>query len=584
MNPLRDYQEEDVKAVMDAWRETQSVLGIAATGLGKTRVAVEVAKRMMPGRGLFLAHRGELIWQARRSFLEAGLDCEVEKAELAAANGLFEPVPMVLASVDTLKSGKVGMKRMRRFNPKLFKFLIYDEGHHSVSKGNLEIVDYFTSGNPEMRVLGLTATPDRMDEVNLGKVFKSICFDRDIEFGVDNGWLVEPVPRIATVGALDYSQVRETRNGELNEDDLAFILEQEEPVARMVQPTLEVMYGMPENYLLDKHIAQWREILVARGNPIRTLIFTVSVKQAELMCNYINRVMPGIAGWVCGKTPDKDRSDLYRSFEHGDTYVMVNVGVATEGYDNPNIGLIVFGRPTKSRALCAQIIGRGTRTLRGIIDGLPTKESRLLKIALSRKPYCQVLDFAANTGKHKLVTVFHLLAGNASPQAIERAIERVKKDKPKMSVRDLVKEEEELLKLEIEKARKIEESKRSGIVAKVRYTTQQVDPFDLMDVDNSQPRSWDKTKKLSPGICRMLKLQGINPDNIPYQEGMQVFHNLMYRLRHKLARPRQIATLKRYYPTLNYETLTADSASKILDQLATNHWKRVELTNTQEKK
>ena len=105
MNPLRDYQEEDVKAVMDAWRETQSVLGIAATGLGKTRVAVEVAKRMMPGRGLFLAHRGELIWQARRSFLEAGLDCEVEKAELAAANGLFEPVPMVLASVDTIKSG-----------------------------------------------------------------------------------------------------------------------------------------------------------------------------------------------------------------------------------------------------------------------------------------------------------------------------------------------------------------------------------------------------------------------------------------------------------------------------------------------
>lgn len=577
--PPRDYQVEDVDAVINEWRSVRATLGIGATGLGKTRIAVEVVKRMMPCRTLFLAHRAELIWQARLEFLAHGLDCDVEKAELSADAGLFAMSPVVLASVDTLKSGKPNARRMKRFNPKLFKVVIYDESHHSVSKGNKEIVDYFLNGNLEIKVLGLTATPDRLDAINLGIIFDSIAFKRDIQFGVDSGWLVEPVPLIATTGKLDYSHVRKNRSGDLNEQDLAFVLEQQEAAAKMGQPTLETMYGIPENHLAAYPVEDWAGILQAKGEPLRTLIFTVSVKQAEIMCNYLNRVIPGLAGWVCGKTPDDDRSELYRSFESGSTYAMVNVGVATEGYDNPNIGLIVMGRPTMSRSLCAQIIGRGTRPLRGLVNGLMSKEARLCRIALSSKPRLLVLDFAANTGTHKLVNVFHLMAGSHSEEAVERAIQRVAKDKVPMKVRDVIAEEEEALKREIEKSRLVEEAKKSNLVAKVAYTTHQVDPFNSMDMESSHPRGCDRTKKLSPGVQRVLQGQGIDWSNLPYNDGMRMFREVMWRLTNKLARPRQIEVLQRFYPDIDYKTLKSDRASQILDALKENKWRKVDLSS-----
>lgn len=186
----RDYQVEDVQSIFSQWETHRSTLYVAATGLGKTVVMVKVAKQMLPKRTIFLCHRKELIFQARDAFLRAGMNCEIEMGELHARSSLFSKSDVILATVQTLASGKVDAKRIKRQNPMDFGLLLYDESHHSVSPSNRATVDYFLNGNPNLKVLGVTATPDRLDEVALGKIFETVAAKRDILWGIDNGWLV----------------------------------------------------------------------------------------------------------------------------------------------------------------------------------------------------------------------------------------------------------------------------------------------------------------------------------------------------------------------------------------------------------
>jgi superfamily II DNA or RNA helicase len=576
MHPLRDYQNETVEKIFKAFEVHPTTLLEYATGLGKTRVAVEVTRRLLPKRTLFLTDREELVWQVRDAYLSQDIDCEVEKAELFASSSLFTQAPVVIATVQTLKSGKVDTKRLKRFRPKEFKLAIYDECHSSVSIGNKAIVDYLMEGNPELRVLGLTATPDRLDKVSLGCIFKSQADKKDILFGIENGWLVEPVPRVVTLGAPDISHVRVTRKGDFNESDLAAVLEQEEPVQGLIQPTLESMFGLAEKTLCDKHPSEWREILEKQGTPLRTIVFTVSVKQAEMACNGFNRVWPGIAGWVCGETLKDSRKDLFRAFKSGDVYILCNVGVTTQGYDNPNVGMIVIARPTMSRLLFAQMIGRGTRPLKGITDNLEAAASRLCRITLSAKPYCKVMDFACVTGKHKLVTVGDLLAGGSSPEAVQRAMEKATKSKEPMKVKDIIAEEELKLQKEIEARRLAEEAKKVELVARYRYTTQQVNPFDLSDIPIGDSGIWRREAKLSPGERKQLIRGGFNPDTMPYQDGRRVVRELFWRWRNKLVTPVQIKLLRPIYgESLNYSTLKKDQASRLIESTKQNKWRRV---------
>jgi len=207
----RDYQEEDVSAIIQQWETVRSTLYSAATGLGKTFVMTEVVERRLPSRTIFLAHRSELIWQARNAFLRRGIECEVEKGELVSGTSFFTRAPVVLATVQTMQSGKENFKRMQRFKPMDFGTLLYDESHHAVSKGNKKIVDYFLQGNPNIKVLGVTATPDRHDEEALGQIFETVAAKRDILFGVDNGWLIEPLQHVVHVGGLSYANIGTAR-------------------------------------------------------------------------------------------------------------------------------------------------------------------------------------------------------------------------------------------------------------------------------------------------------------------------------------------------------------------------------------
>ncbi len=101
----RDYQRADVEAIFAELEKVRSTLYVAATGLGKTFVMSELVLRTLPKRVLLLAHRTELLFQARSAFLDRGIESDIEKAELVAPTHHLTRSPVVIASVQTLLSG-----------------------------------------------------------------------------------------------------------------------------------------------------------------------------------------------------------------------------------------------------------------------------------------------------------------------------------------------------------------------------------------------------------------------------------------------------------------------------------------------
>lgn len=571
---LRDYQAEDVLAILEELKKSRATLYVAATGLGKTVVMSELVLRTLPLRVLLLAHRTELMTQARDSFQRRGIGADLEKAELVASTHELTREPVVIASVQTMLSGGDDCKRMKRFNPLDFGLLLYDESHHSIAEGNKSIVDYFLNGNPDLKCVGVTATPDRADEQALGQIFQSVAAKRDILFGIENGWLVEIEQMFVPVGGLDFSHVRTTA-GDLNGGELAKVMEAESNIQGIVHPTLEALFTLPLHALDKIPPPEWGTFLSAStGNRRKAIVFTASVKQAEMLSNIFNRVIPGLSDWVCGKTSDEDRLKTFKKFKSGQTSVLVNVGVTTEGFDDPNVDLIVMARPTKSRALYAQMAGRGTRTLTGLVDSIGTKSERIKAIANSSKPSCLIMDFVGNSGRHKLMSLTDILGGKFGDEAKERALKRAKETNEPVRIMELMADEEEKIKQEKEQRRLAEEARKAKLVARVDYSTTAVNPFDRFQVRYQPPSRWERENGhfLSEKQRGILQRNGVNPDDISVSCGRKMIAAIFNQ---PATEGQKKVLIKHGYPV----DCTKREASAIIDSLAKNGWRRNEATD-----
>lgn len=486
-----------------------------ATGLGKTIIFAHVIKTMQPRRALVLAHREELIWQAREKVSKVtGLRCEIEMAGWKASTDLFHKTPVVISTVQTQ------MKRMARFRPTDFGLLIIDEAHHSTAKSYRKIIDYYRT-NENLKVLGVTATPDRADQQALGQVFDSVAFRYDILDAIEHGWLVDVTQQFCSVGSLDFSHVRTTA-GDLNGSDLAMVMEAERNIQGVCHPTLEILYGLDPHSLDTVPVPEWGQFL---GNlnrvPRRTIVFTVSVAQAEACCNILNRAVPGIAEWVCGKTNKDIRRATLQRFASGQTPVVVNCGVLTEGFDNPAVEVIIMARPTKSRSLYCQMIGRSTRTLPGIVDSLDTEGARKQAINTSQKPFCRIIDFVGNSGRHKLMTAIDVLGGKVSEDIVARTLKRVQKDgKPVRVCRALTNEEikkAEEIRAAAERARLAAEARKLSLIARSKFTHRTVNPFDKHDNMPKPSINGGRTGHLlSEKQKNVLRKAGYDPAQLEY--------------------------------------------------------------------
>ena len=536
---LRPFQEDAVEAILNQWRHVDATMAVLPTGTGKTICFAEVIRRYGK-RALVIAHRQELVDQAADKIHRVtGLRCEVEMGERKVTSPHFLP-DVVVTSVQTQTAGGDGGGRMGKFDPADFEVVVLDECHHGVSDTWTRTIDYYKSSG-DLKVVGVTATPDRSDKLALGKVFDTVAYEYHIEEAITDGWLVPIKQSMVTINGLDYSDIRTTA-GDLNGADLAEVLEQEKN-----------LYGMAATMMR-----------VADGR--RCLVFTASVAQAERLSEILNRYDRGSAAWICGKTDKGERREALASFANSDYRYMVNVGCLTEGFDDPGIELVVMGRPTKSRSLYAQCIGRGTRPLEGTVDGWNSAFVRRMQIASSGKPCLEVLDFVGNAGRHKLVSTCDILGGRYPDEIVKRARKRVEEGEA-TDVTEALEAELEAKRLEELEAEKKNRAIRARLKVGAKFKMTEVNPFDVFDrpIPVTMPGIADR--QLSVKVMSfILKQTKIDPTSMTYSEGMSLHRELMRRMKRGLCSFRQAQILQKH----GYDTeVSRKQASAIIDEIAT---------------
>ncbi len=549
---LRPYQISARNSAFTEWENGfRSTLIVMPTASGKTILFSSIIEKIQPKRTMVLAHRQELIFQARDKIEKVtGLKADIEMGEYKSSRdgNLFHPSAQVIVStIQTHSSGGDGGGRMTKFDPSDFGLLIVDESHHSTSKSYKKVIDYYLQ-NPELKVLGVTATPDRADEEALGQIFETVAFNYEILDAIKDGWIVPVEQQMVHVDSINFSEVRTTA-GDLNGADLAAVMESEKNLHGVASSTISII-----------------------GNK-RGIGFASSVNHARILSDIFNRHKLGMAAWVCGKTETNERKKIISDFAAGRIQWLWNCGVFTEGFDDSGVEIIAMARPTKSRSLYAQMAGRAFRPHESIahkLNELPNAAIRRSLISRSIKPSALIIDFVGNSGKHKLMTTADILGGNYSDEAIQSALEIAKKSGNRMRMDKSIEEEEK--RIEEKKKREIEAAARKAkLVASSTYKTQSVDPFDIFDIKPSKPRGWDEGKVASEGMKKVLRKMGLNPDDFNYAQSRQLVSEQINRWNKNLCSIKQAQLLKKFGYSAD---LTFQDAKKTIDAIAANGWRK----------
>lgn len=357
---LREYQKEamDNLAQMRADGETIALL-YHATGIGKTVTACTDAKAV-GGRTLFLVNALKLADQAEKTF---------ERIWPAATRGFYtgsakdKQADIVFATVQTLS------KNLIEFLPTSFDYIVVDECHHAAAKTYQQIFSYF---KPKF-ILGLTATPERADGEDMLELFQNIAHKMDLKTAVDIG-ILAPIRCIRVKTNIDLSEVR--INGiKYNSQDL------------------ESKLFIPErnNCIADTY--------VNNVDGRKAVIFCASVSHAAEIAKMLKE--RGIkAAAVSGQDRIETRNIILESYEHGDINVLCACDLLNEGWDSPRTEVLFMARPTMSKTIYMQQLGRGTRKCEG-------KEDLL------------VFDFVDNANMFNMPYSLHRLLDISSYHAME---------------------------------------------------------------------------------------------------------------------------------------------------------------------
>lgn len=504
---LRPYQTECIDHICAQLRQNRSTVAVLATGLGKTVVFSEAVRMSlaMPGRrAIVLAHREELITQAVEKIRAVtGMECAVEMAEHRSIEDGFNRAAVVVSSIQTQNAGRGNRRRMHRFRNDHPWFVVVDECHHAPSASYRSVIDHYMQ-HPSSRLLGVTATPDRLDKRALGQVFETVAYKYDVADGIKDGWLCPVMQRYVQCTDLDLSDCG-TSAGDLKLNDLEEALERS--LQQMVLPTVEI------------------------AGSRRTLVFAATVKHAERIAEILNRPSLGTGGAaiVHGGTPRDVRRDIFRQYGEGKIQYLVNVAVATEGWDDPaqdgkGVQVIAMMRPTQSRALYCQMLGRGTRTIPGVIDGIEGAEGRREAIAASAKPSLLVLDFLGNSGRHTLVHAGDVLAGTMD----EKSVKRYRKEAQKKGVPEEIDVLAMLDHAEREQKKAEDAAKREHLVGKARFASQDIDPFDALGIVPKSVPWWQRRIPATVKQRAMLERSGLAlPKDLDTGSASQLIERLM---------------------------------------------------------
>lgn len=342
MYQLRPYQSDSVKAVIHYFRHhhTPAVI-VLPTGAGKSLVIAELA-RLAKGRVLVLTHVKELVEQNHAKYESYGLKAAIFSAGLGRKE---TDEKVVFASVQSMVNG------LDEFSEQ-FSLLVIDECHRVPDNENSayrKAITHLQSVNPNIKVLGLTATPYRLDmgwiyryhtrgqvRTEQARFFHDCIFELPIRYLLDEGFLTPARILDMAVLGYDFSSIRPSTNGYYKQDDLNSVLKDSQ---RATPAIIEQVIDY----------AQTRK---------GVMIFASTVDHAKEILGYLP---PSESALVIGDTSADDRDDIIERFKQKKLKYLVNVSVLTTGFDAPHVDLIAILRPTESISLYQQIIGRGLR-------------------------------------------------------------------------------------------------------------------------------------------------------------------------------------------------------------------------------
>jgi superfamily II DNA or RNA helicase len=324
---LRPYQHEALQAVAASLdKNITKQLVVLPTAAGKTVIFSNLYKYVpdcFPM--LVLAHRSELLQQAKQKILQTNpdLSVDIEQAENHAGH-----VDVVVASVQTL--GLKDSQRILKYPKNYFKTIICDESHHIVAETYQRILQYFT---PKL-LLGVTATPQRSDNIRLTDTFQEIVYYKTIIDLTRDKYLC-PLVGYRVKTNTDISDVS-TANGEYVVSQLEKLIDNPERNATVV--------AAYNNLAAD----------------LKAIVFAATIQHANNLASSFTAQKISTAV-ILGETSLEEREQIFTRYRSGDIKVLINVGVLTEGYDEPSIQAIILARPTRSTLLYTQIVGRGLR-------------------------------------------------------------------------------------------------------------------------------------------------------------------------------------------------------------------------------
>ena len=298
MFDLRYYQESLIAGARKAWESHQSTAVIACTGSGKTEMYMSLAVSE-PGRVLVLVHRDYLIGQPIERLARAGFDnVAVEKADERAETG-YRRAKIVFASVQSI-GPESQAKRLATFDPNDFSLVITDESHRATSPTYRRVYDHFKK-NPRIKLLFVTATPNRKDGVALANVCESVAGVYGPSEAMADGWIVPVKFYRRDVSSLDFSNVR-LKGTDLDPDQVQSLLMQEKPLH-------EVCASLAED----------------RGP---TIVFCPEVAVANAYAELMNnRYRPGRSKMLCADSPDEEREEAGKRLAQGDLDYLFNVNL-----------------------------------------------------------------------------------------------------------------------------------------------------------------------------------------------------------------------------------------------------------------
>lgn len=325
---LRDYQQEATENLQKMREDGKTIaLLYHATGVGKTITAATDAKAV-GGRTLFLVNALKLASQAKETFAKVW-----PEATLGEYTGSQKDMTqtVIFATVQSIS------KDLEKFSPMDFDYLIVDECHHAAANTYQKIFTYF---HPKF-ILGLTATPERSDGEDMLELFQNVAHKMDLKTAVERGVLV-PIRCIRVKTNIDLTDVR--INGiKYNSQDLESKLFIPERNQLIVDTYLKYVNGK------------------------KTVIFCASVDHAAEIAKLLRD--SGVkAEAVSGRDRVEVREKILKDYETGSTNVLCACDLLNEGWDSPHTTVLFMARPTMSKTIYLQQLGRGTRRYPGKED------------------------------------------------------------------------------------------------------------------------------------------------------------------------------------------------------------------------